>query len=361
MTVDWSTIVWGEKLPGSIWGYVLNASLGGLWVKTLSLSVDILGWVNPNYFLMNDSGLKHNCVGEKTTRVHLGVCAECISVHKTQTVVPYGKPLSIIADCRFGSWNISISCGPVPCPMPTFHIMPGTWDSTSANTPKLMLSTWKGIWIHLSPWLVKGKQKTQNIGCRKGNHPWHTQKHFRTQDKTCWAQNAYCFLWWTHHYFYSDLLVNSGVDALQQIQSEFPEVRKHLAQDISQDEFDDLLQGLLLRNMCSRRVVWKLHRIWASLSSHLPWGRAIPKVHKMVNPGQQLSLKALQMLNDFMMDVMSKVVGDGGKLHALAGRKTLTACDLLFAICLNVPDRLHESIRFASNTALMRFLYPLSL
>ena len=78
----------------------------------------------------------------------------------------------------------------------------------------------------------------------------------------------------------------------------------------------------------------------------------------MVNPGQQLSLKAFQMLNDFMMDVMSKVVVDGGKLHALASRKMLTACDLLFAVYLNVPDRLHKSIHFAPNTALMRFLYP---
>ena len=45
----------------------------------LSLSAEILGCVNPYYFLMNDSGLKHNCVGRKTTRVHLGVCAECVS------------------------------------------------------------------------------------------------------------------------------------------------------------------------------------------------------------------------------------------------------------------------------------------
>ena len=145
--------------------------------------------------------------------------------------------------------------------------------------------------------------------------------------------------------------MNSGVDALQQIQSEFQEVHKYLAQDISRDEFNDLLQGLLLRNMCSRRAVCKLCRIQASLSLHLSWGRAIQKVHKIINLGQQLYLKALQTLNDFITDVMSKVVGDGGKLHALAGRKTLTACDLLFAVHLNVPDRLHESIRFMSNTA----------
>ncbi len=70
-------------------------------------------------------------------------------------------------------------------------------------------------------------------------------------------------------------------------------------------------------------------RIQASLSSLLPWGRAIQKVHKIVNPCQQLSLKALQMLNDFMMDVISKVAGDGGKLRALAHCPQLAVCHLL--------------------------------
>ena len=31
-------------------------------------------------FFMNNRGLKHNCMGRKNARVHLRVCAECISV-----------------------------------------------------------------------------------------------------------------------------------------------------------------------------------------------------------------------------------------------------------------------------------------
>lgn len=70
------------------------------------------------------------------------------------------------------------------------------------------------------------------------------------------------------------------------------------------------------------------------------FGNYIWRVRKQVHPDLGISVKAVQMMSDFVVDIMDRIGSEAGLLAKKSGRRTMTSREIQTAVRLVLPGEL---------------------